>query len=244
MPYRVIALLFFALFSVGFASAQLMIEQGPSGSTRDGSLIVYGLTGSGSRLPYEKIKGSAFLFDDWKTATLYHSSGKSFGSYQVKLNLATHEVHYKNAKGEELADDGSISRIVFEESSVEGKRYVSYVNDIPEINVSYSGSRKYAVELYNGELSLLKVSTRTVSQADSLFGTLKRYYFTDKNDYFLRGNKRVERLKKLSEDEILQFLPRVSELQAWIKSNKLKLNKEEDAVKFIQYVNNQRRSAQ
>lgn len=244
MSFKFILQFFLYLFSTVIVSAQLMIEQGPSGSTRDGSLIVYGLTGSGNRLPYEKIKGSPFLFEDWKNATLYHSSGKSFGSYQAKLNLATHEVHYKDAKGQELADDGSIAKIVFEESSVEGTRYIVYQNDIPEINVTFNGSRKYAMELFNGEISLLKVCTRNVSQADSLFGTLKRYYFTDKNEYFLRGNKRVEKLKKLSEDEILQFIPKSSELQIWIKSNKLKLNKEEDAVKFMQYLNNQRRSAQ
>jgi hypothetical protein len=221
-----------------------MIEQGPSGSTRDGSLIVYGLTGSGNRLPYEKIRGSAFLWEEWRPATLFHSSGKSYGVYQAKLNLATHEVHYKDAKGQELADDGSISKVIFEELDQSGIKYITYINDFSEINRNYNGSKKYTVNLNKGEIELLRVCTRTVSQADSLFGTLKRYYFTDKLEYYLKLNKRIEKLKKLNEDEILQFIPHANEFKGWIKSNKLKMNKEEDVVKFIQYVNNQQSSTQ
>jgi len=236
-----IALIFMSV-GINKLMGQLMIEQGPSGSTRDGALIVYGLSGSGNRLPYDKIKGSPFLWDEWKTATLYNNSGKSFGIYQVKINLATHEVYYKDVKGQELADNGSISKVVFEETDLSGIKYMTYTNDIAEINRNYDRSKKYAAELNNGDYSLIKVTNRTVSQGDSLFGTLKRYFFTDKYDYFLRVNKRIEKLKKLNEDEILQFLPRSVELQQWMRTNKLKLQREEDAVKLIQYINNQRRS--
>lgn len=226
------------------AKGQLMIEQGPSGSTRDGSLIVYGLSGSGSRLPYEKIKGSPFLFDEWKNATLYHTSGKAFGVYQAKLNLATQEIHYKDTKGQELADDGSIARVVFEEAGPQGTLYLSYFGDLPEVNRNYSGAKRYAQELNKGDLALLKVCSRTVSQGDSLFGTLKRYYFTDKYDYYLRVNKRIERLKRLSEDEISPFVPGFSSFQSWIRSNKLKLNREEDCIKLLNQINKDRSSGQ
>jgi hypothetical protein len=232
------------LLNIFLVKGQLMIEQGPSGSTRDGSLIVYGLSGSGNRLPYDKIKGSPFLFDEWKSATLYHANGKSFGNYQAKLNLATQEVHYKDAKGQELADNGSISKVVFEEASSEGSFYITCSNNIDEVNRNYPGSKRYALEMNTGEVSLLKVYGRSVAQGDSLFGTLKRYYFTDKIDYFLRINNRIEKIKRLGEDEILPFVPGVSSFKAWIKSNKIKLNREEDLVKFLVYFNKQRSSTQ
>jgi len=38
-------------------NAQLMIEQGPSASTRDGGIYIYGLTGKENKLRYEKING-------------------------------------------------------------------------------------------------------------------------------------------------------------------------------------------
>lgn len=223
---------------------QLMIEQGPSGSTRDGSLIVYGLTGSGNRLPYEKIKGSPFLNDEWRNATLFHSSGKAFGVYQTRLNLATQEVHYKDAKGNELVDDGSIARVVFEEAVPDGIVYTSFFGDLAEINRNYNVPRKYTQELNAGNIALLKVCTRTVSQGDSLFGTLKRYYFVDKYDYYLRVNKKIERLKRLSEDDISPFIPGYSSLRTWIRSNKLRLNREEDCVKLLLQVNKERSSGQ
>ena len=75
-------------------NAQLMIEQGPSASTRDGGIYIYGLTGQENKLRYEKINGSPFLDEAWKNATLYDSQGNSFGKFKVRLNLAKHEVHY------------------------------------------------------------------------------------------------------------------------------------------------------
>ena len=236
--------IFAVLLNILTVKGQLMIEQGPSGSTRDGSLIVYGLTGSGNRLPYEKIKGSPFLFDEWKSATLYHANGKSFGVYQAKLNLATQEVHYKDSKGQELADNGSIAKVVFEEASLEGTTYIALSNNFEEINRNYPGSKRYALEMNPGEFSLLKVYGRTVAQGDSLFGTLKRYYFTDKIDYYLKINNRIEKLKRLGEDEILPFLPGLSSYRVWIKANKMRLSKEEDLVKFLSYYNKQRSSSQ
>jgi hypothetical protein len=237
-------LIFTSLLHITMVKGQLMIEQGPSGSTRDGSLIVYGLTGSGNRLPYEKIKGSPFLFDEWKSATLYHANGKSFGVYQAKLNLATQEVHYKDSKGQELADNGSIAKLVFEEATSEGTTYVACSNNIEEVNRNYPGSKRYAFEMNPGEVSLLKVYGRSVAQGDSLFGTLKRYYFTDKIDYYLKINNRIEKLKRLGEDEIVPFLPGLSSYRTWLKTSKMRLSKEEDLVKFLVYYNKQRSSSQ
>ena len=237
-------LILIGMLQVLISNGQLMIEQGPSGSTRDGSLIVDGLTGSGSRLPYEKIKGSPFLNEEWKTATLYHTSGKAFGIYQARLNLATHEIHYKDNIGRELADDGSISRIVFEESGPNGTQYMTYSGDIPEINRNYGGAKRYALEMNKGQVSLLKVCSRTVSQGDSLFGTLKRYYFTDKSEYYLRINNRIEKLKRLGDDELFLFLPSLKGYIPWQRSNKLKMNREEDVVKFIDHYNASRSSSQ
>lgn len=241
---NIFLLMLVSMLNIGWVNGQLMIEQGPSGSTRDGSLIVYGLTGSANRLPYEKIKGSPFLYEDWKTATLFHASGKSFGVYQVKLNLATQEVHYKDGNGQELADNGSIVKLVFEESNPEGTSYFSCYNNIDEINQNYSSSKHYAMELNQGEVSLLKVLKRTVAQGDSLFGTLKRYYFTDKTDYFLKVGNRIEKIKRLGEDEIIPFIPGGNSFQGWVKANKLRLSREEDLVKFLKYYNKQRSSTQ
>jgi hypothetical protein len=44
-------------------NAQLMIEQGPSASTRDGGIYIYGLTGKENKLRYEKNNGSLNLIN-------------------------------------------------------------------------------------------------------------------------------------------------------------------------------------
>jgi hypothetical protein len=221
--------------------AQVIIENGPMGSTREGQLIVYGMNGTNSRISYDKIKGSAFYNPAWLKAELFQPDGKSLGINPVKLNLATHEVHFLDKKGFELAaNDGTVAKVIFVDSLGDGKPRVTFRNDYEGIFMAYNRNRKYAQELNSGEIGLLKVTIRDGREADSMFGTLKRYYFTDRFDYFVRVGKRVEKIKKLGQDEILTVLPAKQETVNYVKQRKLNLKKEEDVVLLFDYLNSQK----
>lgn len=221
-------------------SGQVFVEQGPVGTSRDGMLKVYGMGGQNPRIPYEKIKGSPFYNPDWLKAELYEPGGKTLGIHPIRLNLATHEVHFLDKKGYELAaNDGTVARVTFIDSLGEGKQKVTFRNDYEGVNATYGLNRKYALEMNQGYYGLLRVTIRDGREADSMFGTLKRYYFTDRLDYFVRVGRRVEKIKKLNQDEILAVIPAKAEAVDYVRKRKLNLKKEEDVVAFFDYLNSQ-----
>lgn len=226
------------IFFSNIIFAQVFVEQGVGGTTRDGGLIVYGMNGASAKIPYEKIKGSPFLNSQWRKASLFDQYGKLVGRYDVRLNLVTHELHFMDKNGIELAaNDNIASKVLFEDSTHQNKSPVVFDNSFVPINSLYNNNRKYAELMNSGEYCLLKVQVRTAIEGDSLFATRKKYYFTDRIDYFLGINKKVERLRKLQKESIMPFLPNSDKLKKWVKENNMRLNNEEDVIRLLDYCN-------
>jgi hypothetical protein len=197
------AILFFLLVMLSVRlNAQLMIEQGPSASTRDGGIYIYGLTGQENKLRYEKINGSPFLDEAWKNATLYDSQGNSFGKFKVRLNLATHEVHYLDKSGIEKADNGQISRVEFDSSFMSNGKGRVLSSDEEVVRSKFKGDIKFAVHLNDGYYTLMRVTIREVAKSDSMFSTMNKYFFKDKSFYFLKSGRQTVSLKRLTFQEL------------------------------------------
>jgi hypothetical protein len=195
--------MFFLLLMVAVRlNAQLMIEQGPSASTRDGGIYIYGLTGKENKLRYEKINGSPFLDEAWKNATLYDSKGNTFGKFRVRLNLATHEVHYLDKSGIENSDNVQIARVELDSSYISKGEGSVFSSNEEVIRSKFKGQVKFAVHLNDGHYTLMRVTVREVSKSDSLFSTMNRYFFKDKNFYFLKSGRQTVYLKRLSFQEL------------------------------------------
>jgi hypothetical protein len=195
--------IFFLLLMVAVRlNAQLMIEQGPSASTRDGGIYIYGLTGKENKLRYEKINGSPFLDEAWKSATVYDSKGNTFGKFRVRLNLATHEVHYLDKSGIENSDNVQIARVELDSSYISKGEGSVFSSDEEVIRSKFKGQVKFAVHLNDGYYTLMRVTVREVSKSDSLFSTMNRYFFKDKNFYFLKSGRQTVYLKRLSFQEL------------------------------------------
>lgn len=228
------------LFSLSLpAYSQVFLESGPGGGTTDGMLIVYGAGNLPNSVPYEKIKGSPFWNDQWKPAVLYADNNKTYGLYSVRINLATNELHYLSKNGEELvASARDVKRIVFYEDSTAGKILTVFRNDFPEISwLNKEHPDNYVQILNEGNARLLKQVIRKVNVGDSLFGTQKRYFFSDHSYYYMQYNLRIERIQKLNKDEIFALLPGSLSFAVWLKQNKIELTKEAGVLRFLEYYN-------
>ncbi|MFN2456678.1 MAG: hypothetical protein ABR502_00615 [Chitinophagaceae bacterium] len=197
-----------------------------------------GVDGTSGRIPYDKVKGSPFWREEFIPAKLYTKTGQIY-SATIRLNLATNEIHFlKN--GEEMVLVGlDVSRIMFTD-----KDSVIFLGNIPHLFIQNKKVDDYMQVLSAGEYQLLKHKKRKVGSADSLFRTQKRYFFTDEIYYFLHFNDRVERIKKLNKDAILEYLPLASSFAAFIEQNKIDFKKEADVIRFLNYYNANRKALQ
>ncbi len=217
--------------------AQVLFET-LSSTKSEGTINIYGRGNLSQKLPYENIKGNPFWVDEWKTATLYGFRATEKWEQPIKLNLATHEIYFKNKEGEELViNDGLVQKIVFHDANDPAKIEAAFLYGLQPPFVSTSKIDDFLQVLNGGDYQLLKQSSRKVGQGDSLFGTLKKYFFTNETNYFISNKFMVQPLKKLNKDNCLQLVPTSKGIEEWITQNKIDLRKEKDVVVFLNFVN-------
>lgn len=113
-------------------TAQVLIETLPS-TRAEGTINIYGRGTLSQKIPYEKIKGSAFWSDEWKSATLYGRSPKEKWEQRIKLNLASNEIYFKNeGEEEQVVNDGLVRRIVFHDEHDPSKIEAQFLNGVQD----------------------------------------------------------------------------------------------------------------
>lgn len=185
-----------------------------------------------SKLSYDRIKGSRFWKDEWQPALLYSNTGY-VGTMPVRINFATGEVHFLKDSEELVLTDNFLAKIIF--PSVNDS--CVFISQVPNLIINKKPVDDFVQVLNFGKYQLLKYIKRNVASADSLFGTQKRYFFSDDISYFFKSNHKVERIKKLNKENVLFYLPSSSSYDAWIKENNIDFKKEKDVVRFLNYYN-------
>jgi hypothetical protein len=225
--------------------AQVFIEVGPVQNNRDAfsSVVVYGSDGLRCTIPYEEIRGSAFWKSEWSKAYFYDQRDTLLGSYRARFNAVNNEVHFLDKDGVEKAIiPGTLNKVVFMQDADSTAIATVFRDNIPEIDKQATCKTCYVQELNQGNVKLMKITRRLVKAKDSLFGTVKKFYFEDQVEYFLQYKEKYERIKKLNRDNVFSFLPNTSAFAAWISEHKLRFEKEADVVLFLNYYNTARRN--
>ena len=188
------------------------------------------------RVPYSRIKGSPFLKDDWQLATFYAGTLK-LSTMPIRLNLATNEIHLLKDEKEVVLETGNISTIVFHLGNDISRTGEIFIMNDPYMFLQNKKVEGFVQVLNSGNHKLLKYMQRKVGSADSLFGTQKKYFFTDDVFYYIWYNEKIERIKKLNKDNVIKFLPSASAYAGWIDENKIDFKKESDVLRFLNHYN-------
>jgi len=144
----------------------------------------------------------------------------------------------KKPNGEEaVVNDGLVKRVQVHEPNNPDNIMASFLNGVTEPYVSEEPITALLQVLNEGKYQLLKMDHRKVLEGDSLFGTLKRYYFKNEIKYFLANKSMVMPLKKLNKESVLQMAPPEKAEQDWIIQNKLDFKKEADIVRYLNQLN-------
>lgn len=200
--------------------------------------------GSGKRLNYSEVKGSPFWKETFSLASLYTYDNILMGRTRVRINFLTGEIYYLDKEERELVAPKDLVKKVVIHPEMDTSLILTVFRSNPaEIFLNAKPTDEYVQELNQGDLKLLKLTRRQVGSADSLFGTMKRYFFTTDEYYFVNFNKGIHQVKKLSRETILTWVPNASAYDKWIADNKINFRKEEDIVRFFNYYNQQQKAA-
>lgn len=246
MKLKVILLLILCC-RVQIMYTQVYIELGPMQNNRDAfsSVTVYGSDGLRQTVPYSEIAGSAFFQHQWAKAYLYDHRDTFLGIYKARLNFVTNELHYLDkTSAERAALPGTLNKIIFIKNTDSTAIETVFKTNIEEISKLATCKKCFVQELNQGSVKLLKITNRLLKTKDSLFGTIKKFFFYDEVEYFLQFNEKFERIKKLNRENLFSLLPNSSSYKEWIAEQKLQFKKENDFIYFINYYNSGREKDQ
>lgn len=227
------------LISIGYQSnAQDLTIEPVSNYKADGTINIYGRGNLTPKIPYENITGNAFWQTEWQPATLFGRNSKERWEQVVKLNMATNEIYFKDKKGEEqVVNAGYVKQVLFHEPNDPAKITAVFLNEVQEPYVIKEKLAALLQVLNKGKYQLLKQDSRKLMEGDSLFGTLKRYYFKYETKYFIANNYVINPIKKLTKENVLEFAPTVAALQTWLTQNKIDFKKESDVIQYLKILN-------
>jgi hypothetical protein len=240
-PKKFILTIIFAwIFYEGYAQVSIVPTEGGMKGEATG-FVIYGSDGLSKTIPYTRIKGSPFYKDEWLLASIYSGDKLAF-VMPVKLNIATNEIHYTKNDEEKVLTGVNVTVLAFHAGRDTSVTTDVFLRNIPNLLLNNKTIDDYIQVMNGGHFQLLKYTKRKVGSADSLFRTQTRYFFTNEDYYFLRNNDRIERLKKLNKENVLEFLPSALAYQSWIAENKIDLRKEQDVIRFLTHYNTSRQN--
>ncbi|MDQ3549927.1 MAG: hypothetical protein M3413_00170 [Bacteroidota bacterium] len=239
--HKHLLLLITSIYVVLSCNAQITLEPTESLKGEAIGFVFYGTDGLSKTIPYSRIKGSPFWKDEWKLASLY-TGNRLLYVMPVKLNLATSEIHYLKNDEIKVLTGVNVTILAFHADKDTTVTTDVFLRHVPNLRFNNKEIDNYIKVLNSGQFQLLKYTYRKVDSADSLFRTQKRYFFINEDYYFLRNNDRIERIKKLNKESVLEFLPSALSFSPWIAENKIDLRKEEDVIRFLTHYNSSRQN--
>ena len=226
--------------------SQVWVETYPPVSNpTDMGVRITGLGTLSDRIPYERIGGSPFWSDEWRIATLYGERANEKWLCKAKLNFATGEVHFLDKEDKEMVTgDGIVKKIVFHKLNDTSSVFAVFILNPKPVKINQEFRSSYLQVLNDGRYQLLKLIKKSLSSGDSLFGTLKRFFFTTGSYYFIRHGEIMNPVKKLDIDNIRPLVAGMSAGMDWVKEQRINFRREEDVIAFLNYFNSKNNGPQ
>jgi len=182
-------------------------------------------------ITYDNIRGSAFLFEEWKPSNVLDVNGYEFLNVLVKFDAYANKFFYSHGDTtyEFVTKIEEVTLYPGPGDSMIFKKGFSVPDKI--------SADKFVQVLAEGKMTAIKYISKALQETIEYNVPGKVKVFTDKTAfYFISGNNAVSQRpnQKLLQDLLKDKWPPV---EAFIKQNSLNLKKEDDCIRAIRYYN-------
>jgi hypothetical protein len=193
----------------------------------------YSLTQGGASLfvpeTYTKIEGSPYLFTEWAYARIKLADSRKFDSVLIRLDLYENKVHFKDEQGRERMVSIAVHEIEIKDMSSKWNNAV-FVTGYGENNH----------EFYQMLSDGMKV--RLLKKINVIIKETKDFNKPEKNNFELQNvlciySKDILYVEKKNCLSMVPSFKDDNKIMAFISSNDIKCNKENDLTKLVNYYN-------
>ena len=184
---------------------------------------------------YKDIDGSPYFFSKWQL-------GKVYGKQDNKENEEVYLLNYNGyTKSFEVRKDNNFitldekyyNKIVIETKEAGEKKTSIFQTNLHPIysnrfmKMVFQGTGFYVIEDYQVRLGKREQKAYATNQSSQ--------FFTVSPNYYLVKNKKAKPIKLKKKHLLSLFKEEAAALKSFVKSNRLKMNNEEDLVLFLGY---------
>lgn len=175
------------------------------------------------------VEGSPFLFDDFRTATIFDKSGQVFNNFSVKYNLFTQEAIFMNKEGVAEKFGNPLSEIRI-------KNVGTFKNGYS--NPMYGTSNTLYEVLFKDKLELLKLNVKKIEDGPLGYNDAHppKKYVSEVKYYLIIDNKWVD-LTKGKKTLSKAFNDGEAWISQYISKNNLNTSNQNDLIAIITYGN-------
>jgi len=186
---------------------------------------------------YEGIKGTPYLFNEWKQGNIYLNDNTYINGVNIKYNIYTDDVLYLHSKSGdsliidrslinsfEISDDNSNNLVLFEEISLRPNK-----NDKSTfVKVIYDDKTKFIIKY-----------TKTFIKADykGAYSAGRKYdeYIDDYQYYIIKNSDNPVKIKLNKKSVVKALSDKENKIKSYLNEHSLNLNNEDDIAELLQY---------
>ena len=185
---------------------------------------------------YADINGSAYLFPEFKFATIELTDGRKYANVKARLNLVENEVNFIASNGEEgYIGKGMVHAISFNDTTKQGIKTFSFQTGFPKTD-NQTVIHFYQV-LANGKIALVKSIAKNIEERINELSGEKSKEFAVRENLYLQLGGELKRIKKEASFFLEAMADQKDTINTYIKTNKINFKVEDQLIKLIEYYN-------
>lgn len=185
---------------------------------------------------YGDVSGSAYLFPDFKYATIVLTDGRQYSNVKARINLVEHEVNFIASNGEEgYIGKGMVTAITINDTTKQGIKKYTFQSGYPTTD-NQTVIHFYQV-LASGKAKLLKSINKNIEERLNELSGEKSKEFAVRENMYLQIGGGLKRIKKDAGFILGLMADQKDAMNLYINSNKVNFKAEEQLVKLVEYYN-------
>lgn len=176
---------------------------------------------------YTEIKGNPYFSEDWLDAVLYANNGNRYPNVKLKYDVVAEELLYHDVKSD---------RVFVLNLTIDSFTYVHHGINNHFIKLP---DGKFYERLANGpDYRLYKKVNKNIIENQAYGAAEKVKVVVEKTQYYYETQGKLERLQ-LNRRGVLRVVngPKRSQLEAFIKENKINLSTETGVIHVFDFLN-------
>lgn len=230
---------YFLVFICFFTTSTSLSAQANSVSTTSKwgqQIFLSDVNGRAFENKYADVSGSAYLYPNFKFASIVLKDGRTYNNVQARLNLVEHEVNFIASNGEQgYIGKGMVTSILFNDTTKEGIKSVFFQTGLPAID-NQTAIHFYQVIVF-GKLSLLKSINKNIEERLNELSGEKSKEFAQRENLYVLNEGSLKRVKKDADFFINTMANQKEAINQYIRSNKLNFKNEEHLKKLVEFYN-------